>query len=122
MTHVVDRFVETAKLNGAKPLVLIMPHADYVTEVMETGACRVDPLISHLKLKNCEYVDLIRMMAALDPDEKTLEKWFIGHAGPEGNKVVAELIALRLHEKGLAVSKSYRRLRTQSAPSGGGAK
>lgn len=99
MCGIVDRFIETASKRGQYPIIVLMPHTDYVREVLETGGTRTDPLISHMKSRNYAFFDLVRAIAGLKPSRGQLEKWFHGHATTEGNRITAGLLVRCLHEQ-----------------------
>ncbi len=96
MCHVVDLFVETARSRGAVPIVVIMPHKDYVIEVIENGISDADNLLRYLRAKKIAYIDAIQVMAQMKPTRRQLEKWYEGHATVEGNRILANIIFDRL--------------------------
>ncbi len=99
MCGIVDRFVETASNRGQYPIVILIPHTDYVREVLDTGATRTDPLVHYMKIRNYVFFDLVRAMADLKPSLQQLDSWYHGHATAEGNRITAELIRRLLHEQ-----------------------
>lgn len=98
MCGVVDRFVETAVQREEYPIIAVIPHTDYVREVLETGGTRTDRLISYMKKKNYVVFDLVRAMADLKPSLAQLDTWYQGHATVEGNRITADLIHRLLKE------------------------
>ncbi len=97
MCHIVDLFVETARERGSQPIIVIMPHKDYVEEQQQFGISRVKKLLSHLQAKNYQYVDLVGEMAAMNPSRSQLDRWYRSHATAEGNEMVANLLARYFH-------------------------
>ena len=96
---IVDRFVQTASKRDQYPILVLVPHTDYVREVLETGASRTDPLVNYMKSRNYVFFDLVRAMADMKPSAKQLDAWYHGHATAEGNRVTADLIGRFLHEQ-----------------------
>ena len=92
MTHIVDSFVETARLRGSVPLIFIMPHKDQILELQDYKASRHDPLIAYMKRKGYRFVDLVQLLVDMKPDRIQLDQWYQGHATREGNRMLAELI------------------------------
>jgi hypothetical protein len=101
MCHIVDLFVQTARDRGLTPIIAVMPHKDYVREVMEYRVSRVARLTSYLRQKKYPFVDLIQAMAEIKPSRTQLESWYSGHATVQGNKVTADLMAAYLRRQGL---------------------
>lgn len=93
MCHIVDLFVETARERGALPIIVIMPHKDYVEEQRQFGISRVKRLLDHLEAKNYPFVDLVGKMVEMNPSRSLLDQWYRGHATAEGNRVTADLLA-----------------------------
>ncbi|HTY22286.1 MAG TPA: hypothetical protein VMC85_04095 [Desulfomonilaceae bacterium] len=92
MCHIVDLFVNMARARGAVPIVVMMPHKDYVTEAIDNGVHRADNLVQYLRTKKIAHIDAIRAMAQMKPTRSQLERWYEGHATPEGNRVLADII------------------------------
>jgi hypothetical protein len=101
MCHVVDLFVAEARERGMEPLIALMPHKDYVNELLRFRVSRVVRLAEYLKEKNYPFVDLIQDMADLNPTAAQLDSWYSGHATPAGNRVVADLMFRHLQVKDL---------------------
>jgi hypothetical protein len=99
MCHIVDRFFSLALERNQYPIVVIIPHTDYVREVLETGASRTDPLLDYMKRRDFFYMDLVRAMVDLTPTMHQLESWYRGHATAEGNSVTAHLIYQLLDQR-----------------------
>ncbi len=93
MNHVVDRFVETARARGSEPVIVLMAHSSLIREFERYGIHRMQGLIEHLRENRYAFVDLIAAMARMKPSEKTLDAWFREHATPEGNRVIAKILA-----------------------------
>lgn len=96
MCHIVDLFVKTAEARGATPIIVIMPHKDFVRELMDYHVSRAEKLLSYLKKKQYPTIDLIQAMAAMHPTTAELEEWYDGHATSAGNKVTAEIVGRSL--------------------------
>ncbi len=92
MCGIADIFVATAIERKQYPIIVLIPHTDYVREVLETGGTRTDPFTNYLKSRNYAVFDLVRAMADLRPSSIQLDAWYRGHATPEGNRVTAELM------------------------------
>lgn len=92
MTHIVDSFVETAKLRGSVPIIFIMPHKDQILELQDYKASRHDPLLAYMKRKGYRFVDLVQLVVDMEPDRIQLDQWYQGHATREGNRMLADLI------------------------------
>jgi len=101
MCHIVDLFAQVARERGARPVVVLMAHRELILETMRYGESRVQPLIRHLEDKGYPYVDLIRSFADMKPTRDDLDRWFREHATPEGNKMIARIIADRLRRDGV---------------------
>lgn len=93
MCHIVDLFVETARERGSLPIIVIMPHKDYVEEEQVYGISRVKKLLGHLETKGYHYVDLVGEMVSTKPSRSLLDTWYSGHATVEGNRIVADMLA-----------------------------
>jgi hypothetical protein len=93
MCHVVDRFVATARARDAMPIIVIMPHKDYVQELMDNGISRVARLVDCLSRQNYPFVDAIQVMADMKPSKLQLDTWYRGHATREGNQVLADILS-----------------------------
>jgi len=106
MCHIVDLFVETAKEKGVVPVIAIMPHKDYVREMMAYRVSRVAALTKYLSEKNYPFVDLIQTMSEIKPTRAQLDTWYNGHATAEGNKVVAELIFRYFRHEGFMLKRT----------------
>ncbi len=96
MCHIVDVFVKTALARGSTPIIVIMPHTDFVREIMDYRVSRVAKLLSYLKKKQYRVIDMVQAMADMKPTRAQLDKWFNGHATPMGNKVIAGVLARSL--------------------------
>jgi len=99
MCGIVDKFVETAINRDQYPIIAVIPHTDYVREVLETGTTRADPLTNYMKRRHYVVFDLVRAMADLKPSLAQLHSWYHGHATVEGNRVTADLINLLLQQQ-----------------------
>jgi hypothetical protein len=104
MCHIVDLFVAAARERGAEPVVVLMPHKDYVNELLRFRVSRVARLVDYLKEKDYPYMDLIQAMADLNPGDAQLERWYKGHGTAEGNQVVADLMFRHLQAKEMVVT------------------
>lgn len=98
MCHVVDLFVATAVSRGALPIVVMMPHKDYVKEVVDYGAGRAERLVRYMKQKDYPHIDPIRIIAERRPTKAQLETWYAEHATAEGNKLLSDIIYTYLAE------------------------
>jgi hypothetical protein len=92
MCHIADRFVAIAKARGEEPIIVLMPHKDYVNELRVRGIGRMASFIHYLDKRNYHCIDAIRCMWEMNPNQEQLESWYGGHATAEGNKVVAEIL------------------------------
>ncbi len=97
MCHIVDLFVKTALARGDTPIIVIMPHKDFVRELMDYHVSRTAKLLSYLKKKQYAAIDLVQAMADMQPTTADLEEWYDGHATPAGNKVTAEILERSLN-------------------------
>lgn len=101
MCHIVDLFMQTAKGRGARAVVVLMAHRELILEAMQHGQNRVHSLVRHLEDKGYPYVDLIQALSDMKPTREDLNRWFREHATPEGNEVIARIIAERLRRDGV---------------------
>lgn len=108
MCHIVDMFVKTALTRGATPIIVIMPHTDFVREIMDYRVSRVEKLLGYLKMKQYRVIDLVQAMADMQPTRAQLEKWFDGHATAAGNKVIAEILARNLDRSSMYRAQAQR--------------
>ncbi len=92
MCHIADRFVATAKERGEEPIIVLMPHKDYVNELKDRKISRMAKFIQYLDKRNYRCIDAIRYMWEMNPNQKQLEAWYGGHATPAGNRIVAEIL------------------------------
>ncbi len=92
MCHIVDLFVTRARSRGAVPIIVMIPHTDYVREVLEGGDSRTDGLLRYLRRMKYPYIDAIRAVAEMKPTRSQLDNWYEGHATAQGNKVLADII------------------------------
>jgi hypothetical protein len=93
MCHIADRFVATARSRGSEPLIVIMPHKDYVTEITDRGMVRVSNFLEYLSRKNYPFLDAVKCMAEMKPSKEELETWYESHATPRGNRVLATILS-----------------------------
>ncbi len=92
MRHLVDRFVANALGEGSFPIIVIMPHKDYIQESMEYGVNRVARLVEYLTAQKYPFIDAVQIIANTKPSGTELEKMYHGHATAWGNEVLAEII------------------------------
>ena len=92
MCHLVDRFVVNASARGSFPIIVIMPHKDYIQESMEHGVNRVARLVKYLTDQKYSFIDTVQIMANMGPSGSELERMYHGHATAWGNEVLAEII------------------------------
>lgn len=93
MCYIADRFVTTARSRGAEPLIVIMPHTDYVVEMTDKRMVRAAAFMEYLSRKGYPYLDAVQAMADKRPTRQDLDKWYHGHATAEGNRVFAEILS-----------------------------
>lgn len=101
MCHIVDLFVRIARERGARPVVVLMAHQELILETMRHGESRIQPLVRYLDDKGYPYVDLIQAFADMKPSRDDLNRWFREHATPDGNKIIARIIADQLRGNGI---------------------
>ncbi|AFM27452.1 SGNH/GDSL hydrolase family protein [Desulfomonile tiedjei] len=92
MCYIADRFVAIAKERGEEPIIVLMPHKDYVNELKDCKISRMAQFIQYLDRRNYHCIDAIRCMWEMNPNQEQLEAWYGGHATPAGNKIVAEIL------------------------------
>ncbi|MFH0958454.1 MAG: SGNH/GDSL hydrolase family protein [Pseudomonadota bacterium] len=92
MCHLVDRFVANASARGSFPIIVIMPHKDYIQESMDYGVNRVARLEEYMTAKNYTFIDAVQLMTNMKPSTSELETMYSGHATARGNEVLAEII------------------------------
>jgi hypothetical protein len=92
MRHLVDRFVANASAEGSFPIIVIMPHKDYIQESMDYGVNRVARLVEYLTAHKYPFIDAVQIMANMKPSRAELRKMYHGHATALGNEVLAEII------------------------------
>jgi hypothetical protein len=93
MCHVVDRFVATARKRDAIPIIVIVPHEDYVQELMDHGISRVAKLVDFLSRQKYPFIDAVQVVADMKPSRLQLDAWYHGHATREGNEVLADILS-----------------------------
>ncbi len=98
MRHLVDRFVTNALARGSFPIIVIMPHKDYIQESMDYGINRVSRLVDYLTVQKYSFVDAVQIIANMKPSKSKLEKMYQGHATAEGNQVLADILFSRLRK------------------------
>ncbi len=96
MCHIVDEFVKTAVDRESQPLIVILPHKDQIRELSDYRINRVRRLLDYLNAKRYPFLDVVQVMADMNPTEEELNRWYIGHMSPEGNRLVAEIISREL--------------------------
>jgi hypothetical protein len=104
MCHIVDLFVAGARERGVQPIIVIMPHRDYVQELRQYQVSRVAKFWVYLKEKRYPFLDAIQAMADMNPTPDELNKWYSGHATAKGNEVLADIIFRYLQGAGQAVA------------------
>jgi hypothetical protein len=82
-----------------------MPHRELIEETSKHGMSRIAPLARYLDSKQYRFLDLITVMADMGPSADQRARWYREHATPEGNKVIADIIAAYLEQQGLVPSK-----------------
>jgi len=92
MCHIVDRFVATARRRDSIPIIVIMPHKDYLQESMDHGVNRVARLLDHLSRQKYPFIDAVQVVADMKPSRLQLDGWYHGHATREGNQVLADIL------------------------------
>jgi hypothetical protein len=93
MCHIVDRFVATARTRDSVPIIVIMPHKDYVQELMDNGVSRVARLVDYLSSRKYSFIDALQVVADMNPSRPQLDDWYQGHATREGNQVLADILS-----------------------------
>ncbi len=93
MCHIADRFVATARSRGSEPLIVIMPHKDYIREREDNGIVRVAGYLEYLSSRGYPFWDGIKAVAELNPSKRNLENWYDGHATAEGNRILASILS-----------------------------
>jgi hypothetical protein len=92
MCHVVDRFVALARARGSIPIIVVMPHKDYVQELIDNRLSRVAKFTDFLSNRKYHFVDAIGAVADMKPSKLQLDSWYHGHATRKGNLVLAEIL------------------------------
>ncbi|MCL5125662.1 MAG: SGNH/GDSL hydrolase family protein [Deltaproteobacteria bacterium] len=92
MQHVVDLFVANAHKRGATPLIVIMPHKDFIQESMDYGFSRVARLTDYLSKAKYPFIDVVQIMADMNLSRSKLGKLYHDHATTEGNQVLADIL------------------------------
>ena len=92
MRHLVDRFEANANALGSTPIVVIMPHKDFIQETVNYGMNRTAKLVSYLTTQKYPFVDVVQTMADMRLSRSQLEKLYRGHATAEGNQVLADIL------------------------------
>ncbi|MGC8605247.1 MAG: hypothetical protein ACP5VS_16390, partial [Desulfomonilaceae bacterium] len=67
MRHVVDRFVANARSRESIPIVVIMPHKDFIRELMDYGFSRTARLTDYLSAQQYPFIDVIQIIANTRP-------------------------------------------------------
>jgi len=92
MRHVVDRFVVNARSRGSIPIIVIIPHKDFIQELMDYGFSRAARLTDYLSAQKYPFIDVIQIMANMRPSRAQLERLYHGHATTEGNQLLADIL------------------------------
>ncbi len=101
MCHIVDLFETIARSRGQIPVIVIMPHKDYVREQRNRRVYSAARFLQYLDEKGYTYIDLIDAMARSDVTDRELDKLYESHARPEGNALTASLLYDSLRAKSL---------------------
>ncbi len=99
--EILDRFVRTAGERAEVPVIVFMAHAVFIKEFLEYGTTRYEPLLKYLRARGYSFVDLNTEIARTNPSQIQLDSFSGNHARPEGNKMVANLLAYYLAQNGL---------------------
>ncbi|MGC8657791.1 MAG: hypothetical protein ACP5U1_01830 [Desulfomonilaceae bacterium] len=92
MQHVVDLFVTDAGERGATPLIVIMPHKDFIQEYMDYGFSRTTRLTDYLLKAKYPFIDVVQIMAGMNLSRSKLGQLYHDHATTEGNQLLAEIL------------------------------
>ncbi len=101
MCEILDRFVHTARQRAEVPVIVFMAHKVFIKDVLECGTTRYAPLLKYLQAKRYLFVDLNSEIARTHPSQMQLDPFSGNHARPEGNKIIAHLLADYLAQNGL---------------------
>ncbi len=93
MAHVVDLFVSNCRKRNSIPIVIFMPHKDYISELRSYGLNRIEPIKQFMVKREYLFIDAIEAMAELKPSRAELDGWYEGHATSEGNRILADILA-----------------------------
>jgi len=95
--YVVGKFVEAARSNGKKPLIVLSFRARNVVKYLKDGTRFDQDFVDFLRRENLDYVDLLEAHAAdykaynLSPEDY-VDRFYIGHYNPEGNAFTSRAI------------------------------
>ncbi|MDA8408435.1 MAG: hypothetical protein M0T73_16460 [Deltaproteobacteria bacterium] len=92
MRHLIDRFETNANALGSTPIIVIMPHKDFIQETVNYGMNRTARLASYLTNQKYPFLDVVQTMADMRLSRSQLEKLYQGHATAEGNQVLADIL------------------------------
>ncbi len=99
MCYLADRFVATARSRGSEPLIVIMPHKDYITEMTDNGMVRAATFMEYLSDKGYPFLDAVKSVADMRPSKQDLDRWYRDHATSDGNKIFADILKRYLQAK-----------------------
>ena len=94
-----EEFAALARSRNVRPLMVFLPDRP-VLEARAGGRAAVyAPLLSHLKSRGIEYVDVSDAFAGAGPSE--IHRWFAtgGHYSPAGNRVVADCLRAEIRRR-----------------------
>ena len=95
---IVEQFKKLADSRGKSPIVILFPSPASFTTFKNTGTSVFDPLTNKLQQKGITVIDLTKDFAGYLRDKTfcdivTLHDACVGHFDPEGNRIVAEILA-----------------------------
>lgn len=85
--RLIDAFYDAVIENGSLPIIAILPANDDVSNFQKQGIKQYSPLLSYLRARNYNYVDLMDVLGNVDTNLV-----FDGHYSSYGNELVARHI------------------------------
>ncbi len=101
LTRLTYRFAAEVRTNGARPIVLVLPNRQAVTQYRATGTRVYQPFLDHLAVNGSESVDLMSAFGSSEVDLPSDVIFGHTHYSQRGNEIVARYLLKSLGESGV---------------------
>ncbi|MFD2111977.1 hypothetical protein [Thiorhodococcus fuscus] len=106
MFAIFDRFFVDAREQEARPLLLVLPQREEVQEMLRTGRLpsAVRHIIDHCEAGSLDCIEMVSLFAkhVQTNGPESLDGLFLrAHVSPEGNRLIAQRIAVWLRDRNL---------------------